>query len=244
MKRDSDDFLPESMPVYLDKTQQILVTLRSMSEQALQKLWACNDRIAAENLERLRVMDLQRDLSPALFSYEGLAFKYLSPGSFTDDALDYIRSELRVISGFYGVLRPFDGITPYRLEMQARLSVNGSKDLYDYWGKDIAEEVCRGRDTVIDLASKEYSVTVRDHLPAGTRIIEIIFAEEKNGKLITKGTMAKMARGEMTRYIAEEQIEDPQKLKQFAMHYHYAEEYSDREHMIFLYEKKKREEDW
>lgn len=244
MRTDNDDFAAETMPVFLPETEKILDTLQEMNAEDLQKLWKCNDSIASVNLQRLRTMDLHASLSPALFSYEGLAFKYLSPGSLSDDGLDYLRHELRIISGFYGSLRAFDGITPYRLEMQAGVSVAGSRDLYAYWGKKIAEDVCRDRDTVIDLASREYSRCVYEHLPEGVRVIEIIFAEDTGKKLVTKGTMAKMARGEMTRYIAENGIEEPAGLKDFSMHYRYAEEYSDREHMVFLYDKQERKEDW
>ena len=82
----------------------------------------------------------------------------MGPGVFTDRELEYINDHLRIISGLYGVLRPFDGVVPYRLEMQAKLRTSDKKDLYAYWGSSIADEICRDEDVVLDLASKEYSI--------------------------------------------------------------------------------------
>jgi cytoplasmic iron level regulating protein YaaA (DUF328/UPF0246 family) len=139
----------------------------------------------------------------------------MAPGVFTDREFSYIQEHLRILSGFYGILKPFDGVTPYRLEMQAKLKAGDAKDLYGYWDQGLAEHLFAETDCIINLASKEYSVCISKYLPDHVRFITCIFGEEKDGKVIEKGTMCKMARGEMVRYMAQLQITDPEQIKSF-----------------------------
>ena len=176
-------------------------------------LWRCNDQIAGLNIRRLEAMDLRRNLTPALLSYQGIQYQYMAPGVFTQAELDYVEEHLYILSGFYGLLRPFDGVTPYRLEMQAKLPVDGAADLYGFWGGAIAGEIFSRTDCVVNLASKEYSVCVSRHLPPGARLVTCVFGEEKNGRIVEKGTLCKMARGELVRFMAERQAGEPEALR-------------------------------
>ena len=108
------------LPEYLSQTEEILSWLRSKSYEELKKLWCCNEKIAQQNYERLQHMNLYRQLTPAVLSYEGIAYQYMAPAIFEDGQFDYVQEHLRILSAFYGVLRPMDGVTPYRLEMQAK----------------------------------------------------------------------------------------------------------------------------
>ena len=103
----------------------------------------------------------------------------MAPGVFTYDELDYIQKHLRILSGFYGLLRPFDGVAPYRLEMQAKLAVAGARDLYAFWGDTLALALAKNTDVIFNLASKEYSRSVIPHLPAGIRLVSCVFGEEQ-----------------------------------------------------------------
>lgn len=102
----------------------------------------------------------------------------MAPGVFEDGHFDYIDEHLRILSGFYGLIRPFDGVVPYRLEMQVKLLANGCKDLYAYWGDRLAKQLCSESDFILNLASKEYSRAVIAHLPKGTRLITCILGEQ------------------------------------------------------------------
>ena len=215
MRVDTDSFAVRNLPQFLDRTGELLAALRAMTPDELQKLWKCNDSIAALNVERLADMDLRRNLTPALFAYEGIAYRYMAPGGFTDRQLEYVAAHLRILSGFYGVLRPFDGVTPYRLEMGAKLAVSGCRDLYEFWGSALAENLCAESGLIINLASKEYSQAVEKHLPPGVRFLTVVFGEHAGGKTVEKGTLCKMARGEMVRYMAENQIERPEQMRDF-----------------------------
>ena len=215
MRVDTDSLLYRDLPAFLPRTEELVRTLQSMSDAQLKKLWKCNDQIAGLNISRLQNMDLHNRLTPAVLAYEGIQYQYMAPGVFTEQAFDYIQEHMRILSGLYGILRPFDGVTPYRLEMQAKLRVGERQDLYAYWGDSLAKKLFSETDCIVNLASREYSVCVSKYLPANVRFITCVFGEEKDGKVIEKGTMSKMARGEMVRFMAEKQITDPEKLKSF-----------------------------
>ena len=212
---DRDSFPVRDLPALLPKAEALTEQLRSMPYEDLKALWKCNDRIAALNTERLRSMDLRHGLTPAILAYDGIQYQYMAPGVFTEGELEYVQEHLRILSGFYGVLRPFDGVTPYRLEMQARLSTCEGKDLYSYWGTSIAEMIWAETDCVVDLASREYSLCVSRHRPPEKRLVTCVFGERKDGRIIEKGTLCKMARGEMVRFLAQWRAEEPEALRDF-----------------------------
>ena len=139
MRTDTDSFDPQGLPAFLPRTERLLAALRAMDGRQLQRLWKCNDAIAALNRERLAHMDLERQLTPALLSYVGIQYQTMAPGVFEAGQYQFLQRHLRILSGFYGLLRPFDGVTPYRLEMQAKLSVDGNQDLYSFWAGQLAQ---------------------------------------------------------------------------------------------------------
>ena len=146
-----------------------------MPDEELKNLWKCNDQIAALNIQRLQNMDLHNRLTPAVLAYEGIQYQYIAPGVFTEQAFSYIQEHLRILSGFYGVLRPFDGVTPYRLEMQAKLKLDEAKNLYGFWGDSIAKHILKETDCIVNLASKEYSECVSRYLPEWSKDDEYVF---------------------------------------------------------------------
>lgn len=234
MNEDLDTLAPQGLPIYISQAEEILSWLREQSPERLQKLWKCNDKIAAQNFERLEHMDLYSRLTPAILSYDGIAYQYMAPVVFEDAQFDYVQEHLRILSGFYGVLRPMDGVVPYRLEMQAKAAMNGHKDLYSLWGERIYEAVKDERGIIINLASKEYSKCIEKYLTKDDEYITVVFCEEASGKLVTKGTYAKMARGEMVRYMAERQIENPLEITKFdRLGYTYREDLSTNAKYVF-----------
>lgn len=215
MNADTDTLEYIGLPVYLEQAQDILTWMQSKTYEELKKLWKCNDKIAKQNYERLQQMDLHKNLTPAVLSYEGIAYQYMAPAVFEDGQLAYVQEHLRILSGFYGVLKAMDGVLPYRLEMQAKAAVGDSKDLYGLWGDRLYRQVRDESGLIINLASKEYSRCIEKYLTAEDTYITCTFGELAGGKLVTKGTYAKMARGEMVRFMAERKIEEPEKLKEF-----------------------------
>lgn len=235
MNVDTDSFPYRDLPEFLTSTEELCREMQSMSYEELKKLWKCNDQIAQLNVRRLGDMDLRKGLSPAVLAYEGIQYQYMAPGVFTDGAYAYIQEHLRILSGFYGVLKPFDGVTPYRLEMQAKLKIGQCQDLYAYWGDRLAKALFAETDCILNLASKEYSICISKYLPAPVRFITCVFGEEKNGKVIEKGTMCKMARGEMVRFMAQNQIQTPEQIRSFdRLNYRFDGVRSDESTYVFL----------
>lgn len=234
MKR-TDVLPPESQPVFLEKTEELLFYMKQKSLQELQSIWKCNDKIAKENYDRVIHMDLYGQLSPAILSYEGIQYKYMAPAVFDEDAYRYLQTHLHILSGFYGLLKPFDGVTPYRLEMQSRFGQPKLDSLYEFWENCIAGEVQKNCSVLVNLASKEYSKAVLRYLPEEIPCITCIFGEQLDGKVKEKGTYAKMARGEMVRFMAEQKVENVEEIKNFdRLRYQFSEEYSDKTKFVFL----------
>lgn len=238
MNVDTDTLPWRDLPQFLGWAETLYDRLRGMDETRLKALWKCSDAIVRQNVERLRQTDLRTRLTPAILSYEGIQYRYMAPGVFTAEQLAYVQGHLRILSGLYGVLRPFDGVTPYRLEMQAKLQTADADDLYGFWGGSIADNLYAETDCIVNLASKEYSVCISRYKKPGTRFITCVFGEEKGGKINEKGTLCKMARGEMVRHLAECSAEGPDALRSFsALGYAYAPEHSGAETYVFLLQK-------
>jgi cytoplasmic iron level regulating protein YaaA (DUF328/UPF0246 family) len=224
----------QGMPIFLPQTEEILSWLKSKSKEELKRLWKCNDKIAEQNFERLENMNLQRNLTPAVLSYEGIDYQYMAPAVFETNQFTYLQEHLRILSAFYGILKPMDGVKPYRLEMQAKASVAGYNNLYDFWGDKLYEAVRDETGIIINLASKEYSKCIEKYLTEQDTYITCIFGELSGDRIVTKGTYAKMARGEMVRFMAENRIENPEEIKKFdRLGYRYREDLSSATKWIF-----------
>lgn len=232
---DTDSLDICSVPIFIEDTETILEWMQGLSYDTLKRLWKCNDQIAKQNYERISFMELRQNLTPAILSYEGIQYQYMAPAVFEKNQLEYIQEHLRVLSGFYGVLKPMDGVTPYRLEMQAEAKISGKKDLYEFWGERLYQEVLDEERTIINLASKEYSRCIEKYCKPSDRFITCIFGEYVNGKVQQKGTYAKMARGEMVRFMAERDIRKYEEMKDFnRLGYEFVEELSDDTKFVFL----------
>ena len=238
MKVNTDFLSKTGEPVFLDDTKEILAWLKGKNREELKEIWKCNDKLTDENVRRIKDMDLYNGLTPALLSYEGIAYQYMAPTVFDNEQLKYIQEHLRILSAFYGVIKPMDGVTPYRLEMQAKMSIGSVKNLYEFWGNKLYKEVRDESRIIINLASKEYYKCIDRYLTKGDIFITCDFVEEANGKLVTKGTYAKMARGEMVRFMAEKNIKDPQDIKGFKrLGYVFKEKLSNDINFVFEREK-------
>lgn len=230
-----------NLPCFLKKAEDLKEYIQGLSREEARRLWACNEKIAELNYKRFREMELTRRLSPALLSYEGIQYQYMAPSIFEQSQWDYVQKHLRILSGFYGVLRPLDGIVPYRLEMQAKVELlSGVKSLYDYWGREIYEELVKEDQVIVNLASKEYSRVVEPYLTPEITWLTCVFAtvvtdREGKEKVKVKATEAKMARGEMVRFLSENQTEDIRDISKFdRLGYRYSQDRSTDREYVFI----------
>ncbi len=245
MNVDRDSFAPEGLPEFFEDTKTLMKAIQALSFSEVKALWKCNDKLAELNYQRFREMDLERGLTPAVTSYEGLQYQHMAPGVFTAEALSYLARHLRILSGFYGLLKPFDGVVPYRLEMQAPLTVGEHQDLYAFWGRRLYQSLTREDRVIINLASREYSQCIEKYITTEDRFVSVVFGELTDGKVKQKGTLAKMARGEMVRFLAENNVCEPEGMKEFrAAGFSYCSDLSDAGKYVFLKQKDSGETSW
>lgn len=234
MREDPDSLPCSNLPIFLNQTEHILSWLRQQTDAELKKLWCCNDDIAAQNIERLNHMELRTHLTPAILAYEGIAFQYMAPAVFEEAHLEYVQEHLRILSGFYGALKPLDGVRAYRLEMQSKAKIGACKDLYSFWGDSLYHEIHPQDGVILNLASKEYSKCIEKYLVPGDRFVTCTFGETVNEKLVQKATFAKMARGEMVRFLAENRIDSPEGAKGFdRLGFHFRKDLSSDSEFVF-----------
>ena len=237
MREEGDTLAPAGLPQYLAEAGQLADYLRGLSLEELRALMGCNEKIAALNWARYQQMDLERASTPALLAYDGIQYQYMAPRVFEGAYYTYVQEHLRILSGLYGVLRPLDAVTPYRLEMGARLKTPFCRDLYDFWGDKLARAALEGERVLLDLSSWEYGKGVARHLPEGVRVVKCVFGERAGEKIVEKSVHVKMARGEMVRFLAERGAESPEEAKAFdRLSYHYSPQDSTENRLVFLRE--------
>lgn len=236
MRTDTDSFAPIAKPQFLAEAAVLLTQMQKMSLAELQRVWQCSDKLAHAAYSVVQTSDLTKSLTtPALMAYTGIQYQTMAPELLTLPELKYVQTHLRILSGFYGILRPFDGIIPYRLEMQSRLPVNSAANLYTFWGQRLHDALDFTHGPVLNLASKEYSRAVAAYLQPHEQLIDIVFGRWEQGRVKMRATRAKQARGSMVRYLAEHNV---QKLADVAKydhpHYQFAAELSNNNKLVFL----------
>ncbi len=204
----------------IDYTSELHKILISYSKNDLKELMSVSDKIAELNYNRFKSWEdpsNSKISKQAIYAFKGDVYSGLDAESIGEDKFDYLQNSLRIISGYYGLLRPFDQILPYRLEMGTKLENKNGNNLYKFWGDkitDVLNEDLDTNDIIVNLASDEYFksiVTKKLH----NKIVTPQFKELKNGSYKTIAIYAKKARGLMSRFIIDNEIQNPNNLKNF-----------------------------
>lgn len=90
MNVDEDTLLYQNVPVFLENAEQIMHWMQHLSYSEAKILWNCSDKIAEQNFERFQKMNLRKNLTPAILSYEGIQYQYMAPAVFEDHMLQYV----------------------------------------------------------------------------------------------------------------------------------------------------------
>ncbi|MBC8535410.1 YaaA family protein [Feifania hominis] len=224
-------------PRFLPETRQLVDELRRRSPWQLESLLRCNSEIALRAFAAYRDFDMDAAGTPAAAGYYGIAYTHLNAASFTAQDYAYADGHLRILSALYGSLRPSDGISPHRLEMQTRLRVEG-RDLYGFWGDRLYRDLFERGEPVLSLASGEYERAVSPYLRPRDRMVSARFLVSRRGRWVVLPTEAKMARGEMARHVIQNRIDDLGGVMEFDWNgYRYAPALSDGRIMTFLQER-------
>lgn len=230
---------PVTLPALLDKTAELVTCLRHLSYSALRQVLGCNEKLARAAYHSYSFFSMNKGLSPALFSYDGIQYSYLAPAVMDENELEYVNRHIFILSALYGALRPLDGIRPYRLDFTAKIPGLGTRTLYEFWDSDIYREVSTETSTILNLSSSEYSRTVEKFIGKGKRFVDVRFYEKEEGRLTEKGVYCKMARGTMVRFLAANRIERVEEILSFTgLGYRYEPELSTRDKIIFIRERR------
>ena len=235
------DNLPMTEPRFLEKSKVIMEELSSYDVNSLEKLMKISNKLAVVNKERNDSWTPNiENAKQAILTFKGEVYRGMDAQSFTDAELFYANDHLRMLSGLYGSIRPFDGIKEYRLEMGTKIPIKDSKNLYEFWGKtienSIMEEIRTHKNKVIiNLASKEYFKAIEGvEKLEDIKVITPVFKERRGDEYKIITLKAKNARGLMTRYILQNEIEDIEKIKDFNLDgYEYNEEMSNESEFVF-----------
>ena len=241
---EKDSNLPMSEPRFLDKSQEIIDEIINYDSYSLEKLMKISTKLATLNRDRFQKWTTSLDTSKqALLAFRGEVYRGMDVGSLSHSELFYANEHLRILSGLYGVLRPFDGINEYRLEMGTKLKVNGLKDLYQFWDTALEESLIEelkshSNKTIINLASNEYFKAIEGLKNSDkVKVVTPIFKEYRNDKYKIITLNAKKARGMMTRYIIQNEIENIEDIKKFDIDgYSFNEDMSNENELVFTRE--------
>jgi hypothetical protein len=232
----------QSIPVFEKEAYQLVKDLKKIKKVGLQELMDISEELAAQNVLRFKQwkkasLQLENAL-PAVEVFDGEVYRALSVETLDSMKFDTLNNQLRILSGLYGILKPFDLIYPYRLEMGTKFSPKEEqKNLYEFWGDKVTKSLKKELEkdeVIINLASTEYFKVIRQNL-LKNRIITPIFKEFKNGQFTTVMMYAKHARGAMTRYLIENQLSDIEELKLYDVDgYQYNELQSTKDEWVFI----------
>lgn len=233
--------LTPSQPRFIDHARSLVELLRRLSPAELGTLMSLSDALARLNYTRYAEWSppfTPSNAKPAALMFDGDVYDGLAACTLTADDLAFAQTQVRILSGLYGLLRPLDLIQPYRLEMGTRLANPAGKDLYAFWGGALcaalnAELAASPRPVVVNLASEEYFKAAQGKKLAGA-VIQPVFEDWKGGQYKVISFYAKRARGLMTRYAIENRLTDPEGLRDFAVDgYAFAETASDDATWVF-----------
>lgn len=213
--------------VFEKKAKELVRFYQKRSVEDLQKEMKVSKKIATQVKEMFAVMKLphkKKSASQALFTYKGDVYKFMEADLYNQKEIDFAQRHLRILSGLYGILKPLDLMQPYRLEMQL---------VHKQWKDKILEVVEReDEEIIVNLASQEYFQTIEK---TSKRVINVVFMEEKDGKLKQVTIYTKYARGMMANWMIKNQVDTPEDLVKFAEQgYVYSKKLSKENELVFV----------
>ena len=225
------DYPSGSQPHFLKEAQEVKQALdETLLATSLQSFYKCSEKKAKEISTLLENFSFEGK-SPAVHSFSGLAFAHLHPRSLDKWAIAYLKNHLLIFSGLYGLLRPFDAISPYRLDYENPLKINGTS-LKTYW-KDKLYQYLKDEALIINLASKEYASALLSY--KNLNIVSIDFKLKKEEKYLSTSTEAKISRGELLRLLALSEAECLEDLTFLCPNgYYYSASKSTQKNLVFI----------
>lgn len=221
---------------FTTETKEIVQVLKSLSPYDIQSLMKINEKIAFQSYAYFQDFNFKEEGVCGLLAYDGLVFKNIKAEDFSIEDFEFANNHLKILDAFYGIVNPLDEILPYRLEMQYPIKIQ-DRNLYKFWDNKLYNKLYSEDNVIVNLASEEYAKTVRRFLNENDIFIDIDFKVHKDGKLKTLATLAKIARGQMVKYIVENKINNPEDLKNFKFNnYKFSHNLSTSRKFVFIKE--------
>lgn len=213
-EHDAPSWVMPSTPRFFADAQKVATTLAELDVEKLREVMGVSTTIASINYERLQQWG--STTKPALWAYRGDVYKGMYADTLTKRDVDWAEGHMRIMSGMYGALRPLDAISPYRLEMKAKLPILNTATMYEFWGKQLAEFIDQeSNGTVCVLSSQEYALPVTKY--SRSRLVTPVFMDHKpNGTIGSVPIYSKMMRGVMARWIIDTRTDSPEQLVHFS----------------------------
>lgn len=240
---DSPDRISDlSVPQFHMSSNRLIRILKKKSVEEIKELMHLSDALAKLNRDRFKQFSKEytsENSKSAISAFKGDVYLGLDVDSLNDEDLIFANQHVRILSGLYGLLLPFDRMQPYRLEMGTRLENMKGSNLYHFWGDSISKALnkelkAQGSNVVLNLASNEYFKAVNKKV-LKARVIEVDFREDKNGELKFVSFFAKKARGLMARFVVQNKIDDVEMVKGFDYdNYRFVEEHSSEDKLLFV----------
>ena len=209
---------PSSMPFFQKEAIHIHQLLKGFSKQKIKALMKLSENLNVQTINDIQLWDSEKSYKThAVYAYQGTSFKYLEPQKWKLSDTNYSQNHLLILSGLYGVLRPFDLINKYRLEMGLKFQIESNKSLTQFWEDKMTTYFNSFNENkfVINLASKEYS-NVLETSSLNSTIIDCVFYEKSNNSFKVIGNYSKAARGSMANFIVKNKLERIEDLKEFS----------------------------
>ena len=227
-----------TQPDFLAKSEMLIQELRKMKSDELSEFMEISNKLATLNQERFKNWTPKftaKNAKPALLAFTGDVYDGLDAHTLEISEQAYAQDHIRILSGLYGILRPFDLIQAYRLEMGRPLKTKQASNLYTFWSKSIGSHLKQATDApLINLASQEYFKAVPQK-ELCNEIISPVFKDEKNGTFKIISFYAKKARGLMARYLIQNRITKYKDLIAFNLNgYRYDETLSTPTEPVFI----------
>ncbi len=235
---DIPDQITPSLPYFKKEAWQLNQLLKAYSVEQLANLMKISPKLSELNYQRFKNFNQEYNnynAKPAIYAYNGDVYEGLSLDLYNASQLQFANQNIRIISGLYGLLKAFDLIQAYRLEMSIALSNPSGKNLYDFWQAKITQRLNDEKSNyIVNLSSQEYSSAINSK-KLNKILINITFKENINGKYKIIGIHAKKARGIMANFIISNLIEDLEELKKFSLDgYKYMPELSSSSDYVFV----------
>lgn len=227
---------PSSIPFFQKEAINIHQLLKGFSKQKIKALMKLSENLNTQTIHDIQLWDSDKSYkTPAVFAYQGTSFKYLEPQKWKLSDAEYAQNHLLILSGLYGILRPFDWINKYRLEMGLKFEIESSKSLIQFWKDKMTNYFNSFEDnSIINLASKEYS-NVMINKSINSTIVDCTFYEKSNNSLKVVGSYSKAARGSMANFIVKNKLESIEDLKEFKeLGYNFSSNESSNKKLVFV----------